>query len=161
MPAHQRRLSRVRSTSRSHSPVETGASPNTTAVATAAPVRPTALKNDAWKIPVAADAAATGGHVRRDSDRNAPGSAASTSAARTTPPDRIRAPPTATGPAADPASTCAGPTVPHRTPAASTSRTLEGSFRRSMRPKLGRTAAVEALSRSSFGSGLTPRRFFG
>ncbi|MCP9964739.1 hypothetical protein LUW76_04470 [Actinomadura madurae] len=69
VPAHHRRLSRVPRTSRSQRPVETGASPNTTAVATAAPVRSTALKNDAWKIPVAAEAATTGGQARRVSAR--------------------------------------------------------------------------------------------
>nr|WP_242614515.1 hypothetical protein [Actinomadura roseirufa] len=45
--------------------METGARPNTTAVATAAPVRSTALKNPAWKVPVAVAAAASGGQVRR------------------------------------------------------------------------------------------------
>nr|WP_246487564.1 hypothetical protein [Actinomadura catellatispora] len=151
VPAHQRRLSPVPRTIRSQSPVETGASPNTTAVAMAAPVRFTDVKKAAWNVPVAAAAASSGPQVRRVSARNARRRVTRTSAARIRPPEEIRAPPTATGLAADSASTCAGPTVPQSTPATSTSNAPDDSFRRYTRSNLEGSAPLLPDPRTSFG----------
>ena len=129
VPAAQRRGSRVPSVIRSHRPVLTGAMPKVTAVATAAPVRAAEVRNVPWKVAVAAEAASSEGQASRGSARNAPGLPISVMAASTSPPDRIRAPPTATGPAWECAKISAGPTVPHSSPAASTTRTLERLFR--------------------------------
>ena len=116
VPASQRRESRVPSTIRSHRPVLTGAMPNVTAVATAAPVRAAEVRNVPWKVAVAAEAASSAGQAVLGSARNAPGSRTSTMTASTSPPDRILAPPSATGPAGERARISAGPTVPHNTP---------------------------------------------
>src|SRR5690606_13623133 len=57
VPAAQRRDRRVPNATRSASPVATGVTPNVTAVATAAPVAPTDIREAARKVAVAADAA--------------------------------------------------------------------------------------------------------
>ena len=71
VPASQRRESRVPSTIRSHRPVLTGAMPNVTAVATAAPVRAAEVRNVPWKVAVAADAASSAwpGRPRQRAER--------------------------------------------------------------------------------------------
>jgi hypothetical protein len=97
--------------------------PKVTAVATAAPVLATDIRNAVWKVAVAADAASSAGHRRAVRARTDAGSVARTAAASTSPPRRIRAPPRAAGSTAEPASTCAGPTVPQRIAADRTSRT--------------------------------------
>jgi hypothetical protein len=129
VPAIQRRGSRVPSMIRSHRPVLTGAMPNVIAVATAAPLRAAAVRNVPWKMAVAAEAASSAGQAALGSARNAPGSRTSMMTVSTSPPDRIRAPPIATGPAGECARISAGPTVPHRTPAARTIRIAERLFR--------------------------------
>jgi hypothetical protein len=129
VPAAQRRVSRVPSMIRSHRPVLTGTIPNVTAVATAAPTRAAEVRNVPWKTAVAAAAASSIGQAALGSARNAPGARTAATAISTRPPDRIRAPPTATGPAGDWARISAGPTVPHRSPAARTMRIAERLFR--------------------------------
>ena len=114
---------------RSHKPVLTGTMPNVTAVATAAPVRAAEVKNVPWKMAVAAAAASSAGQAALGRARNAPGSRASMIAVSTSPPDRIRAPPTATGPAGESARISAGPTVPHSSPAARTAMIATRLFR--------------------------------
>ena len=63
VPAIQRRWSLVPSMTRSHRPVLTGAMPNVTAVATAAPLRVAAVRNVPWKMAVAAAAASRAGQA--------------------------------------------------------------------------------------------------
>jgi hypothetical protein len=133
---------------RSYRPVLTGAMPKVTAVATAAPVRAAEVRNVPWKVAVAAEAASTEGQASRGSERNAPGLAISVMTASTSPPDRIRAPPTATGPAWECAMISAGPTVPHSSPAASPTRIAERLFRRLGR-MLRKSTALYVYSRIS------------
>ena len=114
---------------RSYRPVLTGAIPNVTAVATAAPVRAAEVRNVPWKVAVAAEAARTEGQPSLGSVRNAARLPISVMTASTRPPDRIRAPPTATGLAWEWARISAGPTVPQSSPAASTARVAETLLR--------------------------------
>ncbi len=104
-----------------HTPVVTGAVPSAITVASAAPVRDTEYRKAAWYRQVDSAHTSKGTQAERAARTRSLSRSRAVSAPSTTPPTSIRQPPRATVPSGLSAMTWAGPTVPHRTAAPSTS----------------------------------------